>query len=59
MAVAMGAPIKPRRMGAGPHTSYQVSNCMCGEGGEVHTKEIIEQCIERRDNDHDARGHGE
>lgn len=58
-AVAMGAPMNPRRIGAGPHTTGSERRKVCYSQPNVLTEEIVNERVDGRDYDHDARGHGE
>jgi len=54
MAVAMGAPIKPRRIAGGPHTEYTMQYSMRKWFHDIevmlrHTEDIIKDDINRRD----------
>jgi hypothetical protein len=60
MAVAMGAPMKPRPQGLGPHTvrwpGIQSGFARAFDGDRGHTQEIVQDDVDRRDEKDDPSG---
>ena len=66
MAVAIGAPMNPSRIGSGPHTgasgrsmSKREREGIVEETFARRTKEVVQYRVHRRDPKDDSRGHGE